>query len=122
MDTKKNITEFKKRTNKRTGAIEYSFPAKLISLGATEIANKKTKKLFRIATITFTNTSGNVVTKSAMCYEASYSLGLDTGIDYLTTLSWKEDGKPALLMSHLPASSQATNEDFAGLEPSSSPE
>ena len=115
-------TEYKRRTNKETGATEYSFNALLVSMSDNEIANKQTGKLFRIATLRFHNTKGIEVTKSAMCYEASYSKGLATNIEYLTTLSWKPDGKPALLMSHLPASSQATNDDFEGLMPTESPE
>jgi hypothetical protein len=108
-------TNYKKRTNKRTGELEYSFNALLVSMSDNTIANKETGKLYKIATLKFHNTKGEPVTKSAMCYEASYSQGLANNVEYLTTLSLKQDGNPALLMSHLPASSQSTLDDFEGL-------
>lgn len=109
-------TEYKKRINKVTEATEYSFNAMLLSMSDNTIENKETKKLFKIATLKFHLPNGKLVTRSAMCYENSYSRGLPIEQEYLTTLSWKPDGGTALLMSHLPASSQSTAEDFADLQ------
>jgi hypothetical protein len=105
---------YKAVINKRTGEKEFQFTAELLSISKNTLENSKGTE-FKIVTIKFNLPNGNLVTRTGMCYKKSYDQGVIPGESYLTTLSFMENGKPAILMSHLNNASQATEDDFAEL-------
>jgi len=105
---------YKAIVNKLTGKKEFQFTAELLAVSKNTLENTNENK-FKIVTLKFNLPNGKLVTRTGMCYEKSYSQGIDVGESYLTTLSFKDDGQPAILMSHLNNASQASADDFADL-------
>ena len=75
-------------TNSQTGLDEVQFSAKLVSVSENSLersnAAGETKK-FRVATIEFVDTNGEVQETSAVINEANYAYGMEIGESYLAT-------------------------------------
>ena len=105
---------YKAIVNKLTGKKEFQFTSELLSVSKNTLENSNGNE-FKIVTLKFPLPNGKIVTRTGMCYSKSYSQGIQVGESYLTTLSFKDDGQPAILMSHLNNASQASADDFADL-------
>jgi hypothetical protein len=108
------MTKYKIIQNLKTGKDEFSFNATLLEVGENVIKNSNDKD-YRIVTLGFQLPSGDEVKRTAICYEANYSYGIEVGKDYLSNLSFNAKGEPQIRMSHLSNADRASVEDFSGL-------
>ena len=108
------MTKYKTIKNLKTGESEFSFNATLLDVGKNVIQNSNGKN-YKIVTLGFQLPSGDEVQRTAICYEANYSYGIEVGKDYLSNLSFDAKGEPQIRMSHLNNADRASAEDFSGL-------
>ena len=108
------MTKYKIIQNLKTGKDEFSFSATLLEVGENVIKNSNDKD-YKIVTLGFQLPSGDEVQRTAICYEANYSYGIEVGKDYLSNLSFDAKGEPQIRMSHLSNAERASVEDFSGL-------
>jgi hypothetical protein len=108
------MTKYKTIKNLKTGESEFSFNATLLEVGENVIQNSNGKE-YKIVTLGFQLPSGDEVQRTAICYEANYSYGIEVVNDYLSNLSFDAKGEPQIRMSHLNNSDRASAEDFSGL-------
>lgn len=87
--------------NEVTKQNEVHFSAELIApLSSTEVKNVN-GKLFKIASIKFTDKTGKEQKSTAMIYEGNYQHGLTVGQNYLAVASKGENGQAFIRLSHL---------------------
>ena len=108
------MTKYKKIQNLKTGESEFSFNATLLKIGENVIQNSNDKD-YKIVTLGFQLPSGDEVQRTAICYQANYSYGIEVGKDYLSNLSFDSKGEPQIRISHLMNADRASAEDFSGL-------
>ena len=108
------MTKYKEIINKDSGGTEFHFNAKLLKIGEKALENSN-GKAYKIVTLKFNLPSGEEVERSAMCYQANYDYGVETGNDYLCSLNFDDQGNPQIKMSHLRSVDRATVNDFSGL-------
>lgn len=108
------MTEYREITNEVTGEPEFLFNAILLKIGENTLTNSNNKE-YKIVTLEFDLPSGETVERTAMCYASNYEHGIETGRAYLCNLSFDEEGKPQIRMSHLSNANRASAEDFNGL-------
>ena len=108
------MTKYKQIENPETGETDFLFNATLLKIGKSVLENSN-EKLFKVVTLKFNLPDGEEVERTAMCYQSNYQYGIEEGKDYLCNLSFDEEGKPQIRMSHLSNSERATADDFSGL-------
>ena len=108
------MTNYKQIQNRETGKTEFNFNATLLKIGEAVLENSN-EKPFKVVTLRFNLPEGKEVERSGIIYESNYSYGIEVGRDYLTNLSFDDEGTPQLRMSHLSNASRATTDDFSGL-------
>ncbi|MCW5518487.1 hypothetical protein J1N09_01460 [Aureitalea sp. L0-47] len=108
------MTEYREITNEITGGPEFLFNATLLKIGENTLTNSNDKE-YKIVTLEFNLPDGEEVERTAMCYASNYEQGVEIGKAYLCNLSFDEEGKPQIRMSHLSNADRASAEDFAGL-------
>ena len=108
------MTNYKEIINEETGEKQFLFNARLLKIGEKTLENSNGKN-YKIVTLKFNLPSGEEVERTAMCYASNYNHGIEAGRDYLCNLSFTEEGKPQLNMSHLSNADRATANDFSGL-------
>ena len=108
------MTNYKEISNELTGAVEFEFNATLLEIGKTVLKNTNDKE-YKIVTLQFSLPTGLEVERTAMCYASNYEKGVEIGKDYLCNLSFDEEEKPQIRMSHLHNANRPCLEDFSGL-------
>ena len=108
------MTKYREIQNPETGKTEFKFNAKLLKIGEAVMSNVNDKP-FKVVTLKFDLPTGEEVERTGICYGSNYDYGIEIGKDYLTNLSFNEEGAPQLRMSHLTNADRASTDDFAGL-------
>ena len=69
-------------TDAETGETQFLFNARLLKIGEKTLENSNGTN-YKIVTLKFNLPSGEEVERTAMCYQANYDYGVETGKDYL---------------------------------------
>lgn len=99
-----------KKINERNQA-EIVFSGRLVSLSDSTLTNTNGKN-YKVGSIEFVNAQGELVTRNCQVYEGNYSKGMELNKDYRATARKGDDGGVYIQLSHLPMSSNASEEDF----------
>jgi hypothetical protein len=97
--------------NPVTGNPTAQFQAKLVSELSENVLQNSNKKNYRICTVEFENSKGEIQRASASIYEGNYSKGVTVGKTYLTQVTIV-NGQAYLQMSHLENAARATADAF----------
>ena len=103
--------KFNFEKNPVTGNPTAQFQAKLVSELSEKVLTNSNGKNYRICTVEFENSKGDIQQSSASIYEGNYSKGVTVGKTYLTQVSIV-DSKAYLQMSHLENAARATADAF----------
>ena len=90
------MTKYKEFLNAETNKSEFLFNATLLKIGENVLQNSNSKD-YKIVTLKFNLPSGEEVERSAMCYQANYDYGVETGKDYLCSLNFDKEGNLEIL-------------------------
>lgn len=106
-------------TNKQTGEQGYAFSGVLKSIGTTVLYNNNEAQTpYRIGTVEFKNSKGELKTSTAKIYEGNLidrttgNVRMEIGESYACTAFKDEKNNVYIQVSHLPDAERATAEDF----------
>lgn len=103
--------KFTFKKNPTTDNPTAQFQAKLVSELSENVLQNTNKKNYRICTVEFENSKGEIQRASAAIYEGNYSKGVTVGKTYLTEVTII-NGQAYLQMSHLENAARATADAF----------
>jgi hypothetical protein len=95
------------------GSLLGNFQAKLVKEPSENTLKNTNGTNYKIVTVEFEDTNGNIIQSSASIFEGNYTKGVEVGKSYLTTVRISADRKQTYLqMSHLENASRAEASAF----------